>query len=106
MAGKRKNSPDQPELPIGGEQASSASGEPAATSGEQKAGNGTLHVQAEVVETPPHRPFVPGKSGESLLISKRCASGTRGVFSDLTHMITTRSCTTAARTTPSSRPTS
>src|ERR1700677_3919925 len=61
MAGKRKNSPDQPELPTGGEQASSASGEPAATSGEQKAGNGTLHGQAEVVETPPHRPFVPGK---------------------------------------------
>jgi topoisomerase IV subunit A len=51
---KRKNSPQQPELPI----------EEKAESGKQKAetnGNGETHVQAEQVETPVHQPFSPAK---------------------------------------------
>jgi topoisomerase-4 subunit A len=50
MAGKRKNTPEQPELPIEG-------AAPAKPDGN---GEGALHVQAEEVETPPHRPFSPG----------------------------------------------
>ncbi|HEX3719712.1 MAG TPA: DNA topoisomerase IV subunit A [Verrucomicrobiae bacterium] len=50
---KRKNSPEQPELPIEG-------GEPSKAPEEKKA-NGEMHVQAEQVETPVHAPFSPGK---------------------------------------------
>ncbi len=56
MPAKRKNPPAQPESPIEG-----AATAPAATTPEEKGGNGALHVQAEQVETPAHRPFVPGK---------------------------------------------
>jgi topoisomerase IV subunit A len=52
MAAKRKNTPQQPELPIDG-------AAPATPPVEKKNGNG-LHVQAEQVETPVHRPFAPG----------------------------------------------
>jgi topoisomerase IV subunit A len=51
MAAKRKNTPQQPELPIEGVAPAPAAPDP-------KNGNG-LHVQAEAVETPVHRPFSP-----------------------------------------------
>src|SRR4051812_7022772 len=61
---KRKNSSAQPELKI----ELPASGEGVQTTkpleesnGKGKDGNGATHVQAEVVELPPARPFVPGK---------------------------------------------
>ncbi|MGA2174791.1 MAG: DNA topoisomerase IV subunit A [Verrucomicrobiota bacterium] len=54
MAAKRKSPPNQPELPIEGVA-------PAAKAPDEKSANGALHVQAEQVETPAHRPFVPGK---------------------------------------------
>jgi hypothetical protein len=57
MAAKRKDSPQQPELPIDGPKA-----EPVAPSN----GQDHKHVQAEQVETAPSRPFVPGNI-ESLL---------------------------------------
>ncbi len=53
MPGKRKDSPQQPELPIAGAEA--------AMPAVEKEGNGQLHVQAEQVETPVHQPFSPGK---------------------------------------------
>lgn len=52
MAAKR-NSPDQPELPI--------DPQPAAGGNGNGNGNDQTHVQAEDVVTPEHRPFVPGK---------------------------------------------
>jgi topoisomerase-4 subunit A len=52
MAAKRKDSPQQPELPIEG-----LKPEPAA----QSNGQDHKHVEAEQVETAPSRPFVPGK---------------------------------------------
>ena len=54
MSGKRKKTPEQPELPIEG-----AVPEPAKPAANGN-GEGALHVQAEEVETPPHRPFSPG----------------------------------------------
>ncbi|HEY3914126.1 MAG TPA: DNA topoisomerase IV subunit A [Verrucomicrobiae bacterium] len=52
---KRKNSPEQqPELPIAGGE------EPATPAPSEPKGNGEMHVQAEQVEAPVHRPFVPG----------------------------------------------
>jgi topoisomerase-4 subunit A len=51
MAAKRKDSPQQPELPIDGPK-------PAAPA--QGNGQSHEHVQAEQVETAPTRPFVPG----------------------------------------------
>ncbi|HUD82686.1 MAG TPA: DNA gyrase subunit A, partial [Candidatus Saccharimonadales bacterium] len=53
MAIKPNNSPQQPELPIAG-------AEPAQPAVEKK-GDGEMHVQAELVETPVHQPFSPGK---------------------------------------------
>jgi topoisomerase IV subunit A len=53
MAAKRKNTPQQPDLPIEGI-------EPTVPVNDKKDGNG-LHVQAEQVETPVHPPFSPGK---------------------------------------------
>jgi len=50
MAAKRKNSPQQPELPIEGVQPAT-----------QDNGPDQRHVQAEQIETAPARPFVPGK---------------------------------------------
>jgi topoisomerase-4 subunit A len=52
MAAKRKDAPQQPELPIEG-----LKPEPPA----QSNGQDHKHVQAEQVETAPSRPFVPGK---------------------------------------------
>ncbi|HEY3852921.1 MAG TPA: DNA topoisomerase IV subunit A [Verrucomicrobiae bacterium] len=54
MAAKRNKPSDQPELPIEG--AATAAPSPEKPSSE----NGDTHVQAEQVETPVHRPFVPG----------------------------------------------
>jgi topoisomerase IV subunit A len=53
MAAKRKESPQQPELPIDGPKP-----EPAAA---HSNGQDHKHVQAEQVETEPSRPFVPGQ---------------------------------------------
>lgn len=53
MAAKRKNSPDQPELPIPGVPPAAP---PAKSNGENE-----KHVQAEEVPTAPARPFAPGK---------------------------------------------
>ena len=50
MAAKRKNSPQQPELPMDGP-----------TMAVQSNGRDHQHVEAEQVETAPSRPFVPGK---------------------------------------------
>src|SRR3954452_9938844 len=55
---KRKNKPEQPELPIEGApqpNGASAKAKPAAN------GNGDSHVLAEEVPAVPHHPFVPGK---------------------------------------------
>jgi topoisomerase IV subunit A len=52
MAAKRKDSQQQPELPIDG-------AKPAPTS--QSNGQGQEHIQAEQVETQVSRPFIPGK---------------------------------------------
>lgn len=70
MASKRKNNPNQPELPIGGAPGdggkSKPASEPKADSQKSKApangnGNGHAHVLAEnVVPTAPVRPFKPG----------------------------------------------
>jgi topoisomerase-4 subunit A len=54
MAAKRKDSPQQPELPIEGNKAPSPSTP-------QSNGHGQEHVQAEKVETEVSRPFLPGK---------------------------------------------
>src|SRR5581483_3607362 len=58
MAAKRNN-PDQPDLPIEGVPNANvpAPSEPKPA----KNGNGGEHVQAEPVDLPPARPFVPGK---------------------------------------------
>lgn len=60
MAAKRKNVPQQPELPIDGKPAASAPESPAPPPANSN-GNGEMHVQAEAVDVAPHRPFVPGK---------------------------------------------
>ncbi|HEX4121024.1 MAG TPA: DNA topoisomerase IV subunit A [Verrucomicrobiae bacterium] len=57
---KRKNSPQQPELPIEGGEQPAATPAAAAVPAETKP-NGEMHVQAEQVEIPPHAPFSPGK---------------------------------------------
>ena len=54
MAAKRKNPPQQPELP-------SINPPPATPPKEEKNGHGEMHVQAEQIEVIAHRPFVPGK---------------------------------------------
>src|ERR1700753_3869931 len=54
MAAKRNKPSDQPELPIEG------NGSPAPVPAPEKPSNGDTHVQAEQVETPVHKPFVPG----------------------------------------------
>jgi topoisomerase-4 subunit A len=56
MPAKRNNPSDQPELPIEGA-AKKAESETPKT---ELPANGETHVQAEQVETPVHRPFVPG----------------------------------------------
>ena len=58
MAAKRKDSPQQPELPIEG-----GKPEPVPTPGSTPTpqSNGHEHVQAEQVETEVSRPFLPGK---------------------------------------------
>jgi topoisomerase-4 subunit A len=55
MAAKRKDSPQQPELPIDGPKPDA-----------QSNGQNQMHVQAEPVETAPARPFVPGKIESAL----------------------------------------
>src|ERR1051326_1202936 len=70
MASKRKNNPDQPELPIEGAPGNGGKSKPAPepTADSQKSktpsngnGNGHAHVLAEnVVPTAPIRPFKPG----------------------------------------------
>src|SRR6185503_8460359 len=60
MASKRKNDPDQPELPIPG--ANGNAGAPKAKPSRRRNGNGEAHVQAEAVPTVgPARPFTPKK---------------------------------------------
>jgi topoisomerase IV subunit A len=79
MSAKRKNTPDQPELPIEGAQTPSAGESAKAKSitnggppkrGKKPAangnGNGESHVLAENVPAVPHRPFVPGKIEQAL----------------------------------------
>src|SRR5215831_6535785 len=66
MSAKRKNNPNQPELPIEGAAPASAPGENGkgkpAKAQPPKNGNGETHVLAENVALPaPARPFVPGK---------------------------------------------
>src|SRR5216683_1922427 len=70
MSAKRKNNPEQPELPIGtaegttnaaqGTQEPNGGSQPAKTKG-AKNGNGETHVLAENVPTPPTHVFKPGK---------------------------------------------
>ena len=60
MAAKRKNVPQQPELPIASPPPAQPSGPPAPPK-DGKNGHGELHVQTGQVEVLPHRPFVPGK---------------------------------------------
>jgi topoisomerase-4 subunit A len=57
MPAKRKNTSNQPELPIEGAKAP-ANGETSKSKGN---GNGAGHVLAEQVEAVQHRPFAPGK---------------------------------------------
>src|SRR5580693_75467 len=54
MGAKRKDSSQQPELPIDGDK-------PASSPAPQSNGHAEKHVQAEQVETEVSRPFVPGK---------------------------------------------
>src|SRR5215831_14041241 len=66
MSAKRKNNPNQPELPIEGAAPASAPGENGkgkpAKAQPPKNGNGETHVLAENIALPaPARPFVPGK---------------------------------------------
>jgi topoisomerase IV subunit A len=66
MSRKRKNTPEQPELPIEGAKTDAANAKPAKTNGKAKGkaaanGNGESHVLAEEVPTVAHRPFAPGK---------------------------------------------
>src|SRR5580692_5936732 len=70
MSAKRKNTPEQPELPIEG-----AKTKPAKAGGKAKGktavngngnGNGESHVLAEEVPTVAHRPFSPGKIEQQL----------------------------------------
>ncbi|MGP8198924.1 MAG: DNA topoisomerase IV subunit A [Limisphaerales bacterium] len=60
MAAKRKNAPQQPELPIDSPPPAKPPESPAPPK-DGKNGHGELHVQAEQVEVMAHRPFVPGK---------------------------------------------
>src|SRR5580692_9054471 len=57
MAAKRKDTPQQPELPIEG---------PKPETPGNGNGNAPQHVQAEQVETAPARPFAPGKMESAL----------------------------------------
>src|SRR5438874_232268 len=70
MSAKRKNNPEQPELPIEGLPANAEAKKPETGNGATGNGNGATkrkagrneeaHVLAEPVEVPQH-PFVPGK---------------------------------------------
>ncbi|HZQ45859.1 MAG TPA: DNA gyrase subunit A, partial [Verrucomicrobiae bacterium] len=64
-AAKRKNTPDQPELPVSGETpeaGAAAKAKPAANGN----ANGESHVLAEDVPAIAHRPFSPGKIEQQL----------------------------------------
>jgi topoisomerase-4 subunit A len=72
MTAKRKNTPEQPELPIEG---AAGDAKPAEANGKAKGkgkaavngnGNGESHVLAEEVPTVAHRPFAPGKIEQQL----------------------------------------
>jgi topoisomerase-4 subunit A len=73
MSAKRKNTPEQPELPIEGAKTDAADAKPAKANGKAKGkaavngnGNGESHVLAEEVPTVAHRPFSPGKIEQQL----------------------------------------
>ncbi|HEY6167003.1 MAG TPA: DNA topoisomerase IV subunit A [Verrucomicrobiae bacterium] len=64
MSTKRKNTPEQPELPIEGAkkpEAAPAAKPPKAKPATNGNGNGETHVLAEQVEGIAHKPFAPGK---------------------------------------------
>jgi topoisomerase IV subunit A len=75
-AAKRKNTPEQPELPIGGAAANEAGKNKPASNGDAPKsrkksstngnGNGESHVLAEAVPTVAHHPFLPGKIEQAL----------------------------------------
>ena len=60
MAPNRKNTPEQPELPIREPQSTNASGSKPKSDVVEN-GNGETHVEAEAIPTIPHHPFSPGK---------------------------------------------
>jgi topoisomerase-4 subunit A len=59
-AAKRKDTPEQPELPIDGPKKTEAKPAKGKTESAADAGNGETHVLAEQVDAPVHRPFAPG----------------------------------------------
>src|SRR6267154_1077120 len=69
MSAKRKNNPDQPELPIKASEGTTPAPTPKSSNGDSqrpevkgtKNGNGETHVLAENVPTPPTHVFKPGK---------------------------------------------